>query len=73
MKMKLHTIITASVLTAGLLCSCSRESMPTPGEGSQFLMLSPAVLDIKNDALTTRSLSADDLKDAEKKVQDITD
>lgn len=63
MKMKLHTIITASVLTAGLLCSCSRESMPTPGEGSQFLMLSPAVLDIKNDALATRSLSADDLKD----------
>ena len=63
MKMKLHTIITASVLTAGLLCSCSRESMPTPGEGSQFLMLSPAVLDIKNDALATRSLSEDDLKD----------
>ena len=62
--MKRNILLTVSaVLAAGLLSSCNREAIPAASEGNQFLMLSPALLDMQEDALTTRALSADDLKD----------
>ena len=64
MNMKRNILLTVSaVLAAGLLSSCNREAIPAASEGNQFLMLSPALLDMQEDALTTRALSADDLKD----------
>ena len=62
--MKLHNILTVTAaLAAGLLCACTREAVPAAGEGNQALMLSPTLLDIQDNALTTRSLSENDLKD----------
>ena len=64
--MKLHHIwaVTAALATA-TLSSCTREPIPAAGEGNQVLMLSPALLDIQDNTLTTRALSEDELKDGQ--------
>ena len=62
--MKRTIILTVSaMLAAGFACSCTREAIPAESEGNQPLMLSPALLDIQDNALTTRAISDDELKD----------
>lgn len=62
--MKLYKFFTVSAfLAAGLLSSCTWELLPDAGDGDQILMLSPALLDTEDGALTTKALSTEDLKD----------
>lgn len=64
MKMKRYILLIFSVfLTAGFLNSCTWELLPDAGEGDSVLMLSPALLDMQDNALKTRALSEDELKD----------
>ena len=63
--MKFDRYMTASVLlAAGILCSCNREALPETNDGEQFLMLSPALMDMQEGARTRADEAAKDAKDA---------
>lgn len=63
MKIKLHTLlIVSTILAAGFLSSCVKDPIPVQAHSNE-LMLSPALLDLKDGNIQTRAMSEDDLKD----------